>query len=177
MTFKRATLATLILVAPAVLSGCEGPRGAAGGATGEATGGAPDTETRLNELEARVTPGLHTMMTDLGMRHASLWFAGEGDNWPLASYMIHELEEVTGDIETLHPEYDGVQVQVMLREMTTPAIEEIEAAIEAGDRAAFAAAYDRLTTACNQCHSAADRAAIVIQRPTAPPQSNLRYRP
>jgi hypothetical protein len=159
MTAKRAILPTLILVTAGLLPACD----------------APDASARLDELEARFTPGLHAMMQDLGTRHASLWFAGDAENWALASYMIHELEEVTGDIETLHPEYDGVQVEAMLREMTTPAIEEIEAAIEAGDRAAFAAAFDRLTTACNQCHTAADRTAIVIQRPIAPPQSNLRY--
>jgi cytochrome c553 len=61
--------------------------------------------------------------------------------------------------------------------MTLPAVEELEAAVAAGDRDAFTAAYDRLTTACNDCHVAAGRGAIVIQRPTAPPLTNLRYAP
>jgi cytochrome c556 len=46
--------------------------------------------------------------------------------------------------------------------MTLPAVEELEAAVAAGDRDAFTAAYDRLTTACNDCHVAAGRGAIVI---------------
>lgn len=135
------------------------------------------SEARLQEIEERFTPGLHTLMTDLGMRHASVWFAGDGGNWELASYMVHELEEMIGTIETLHPEYDDVPVASMLRRMTVPAVEEIEAAVEAGDGEEFRAAFDRLTTACNQCHQAADRSAIVIQRPTAVPVPSLRYEP
>lgn len=127
--------------------------------------------------EARFTPGLHSLMVDLGMRHASLWFAGDAGNWPLADYMAHELEELLGDIEETHPVYHDIQVAVLLGEMTTPAVDAVEAAVVARDHDAFVRAFDDLTTACNHCHQAADRGAIVIQRPTAPPLSNIRYRP
>jgi hypothetical protein len=114
-------------------------------------------------------------MVDLGIRHASLWFAGEAENWPLADYMIHELEELVEAIEELHPVYREVQVAALIREMTHPAVEALEEAVEGEDRAAFAGAYDRLTAACNACHVASDRGVLVIQRPTAPPLTNLRY--
>jgi hypothetical protein len=139
--------------------------------------GAGADDARIQELEARFTPGLHSMMTDLATRHASLWFAGVAGNWALADYMVHELEEVTEHIEEVHPVYGDIQVAALLREMTLPAVEELEAAVAAGDRDAFMAAYDRLTTACNDCHVAATRSAIVIQRPMAPPLTNLRYAP
>jgi hypothetical protein len=122
-------------------------------------------------------PGLHAMMHELGIRHASLWFAGEAANWELADYMVHELEEVVERIEEVHPTYNDVPVATMIREMTHPRIEEIEAALDAEDPAAFTTAFDALTQACNQCHAAAGRAAIVIQRPTSPPLTNLRYEP
>jgi hypothetical protein len=121
-------------------------------------------------------PGLHSMMHELGTRHASVWFAGEAANWDLADYMIHELEEVVERIEDVHPVYDDVPIADMIGEMTRPRIEEIEAALDAEDQTAFMAAFDGLTQACNQCHVAARRAAIVIQRPSAPPLTNLRYR-
>jgi hypothetical protein len=122
-------------------------------------------------------PGLHAMMHELGIRHASLWFSGDAANWELADYMVHELEEVVERIEEVHPTYNDVPVATMIREMTHPRIEEIEAALDAEDRTAFTTAFDALTQACNQCHAAAGRAAIVIQRPTAPPLTNLRYEP
>jgi hypothetical protein len=49
--------------------------------------------------------------------------------------------------------------------------------VDAADRSGFRVAYDELTTACNACHIASDRAAIVMQRPTSPPLTNLRYIP
>ncbi len=129
------------------------------------------------ELEDRFTPGLHTLMVDLSTRHAALWFAGEARNWPLADYMVHELEELIEEIEELHPMYREVRVAELLREMTTPAIELLEAAVEEESRDDFRFAYDQLTTACNACHIATDRAAIVMQRPTVPPLTNLRFDP
>jgi hypothetical protein len=132
-------------------------------------------DRRLAELEARFTPGLHAMMVELGMRHASLWFAGDAENWALADYMAHELEEVAEHIREVHPEYDDVPVAGLMAQLTLPHVGEIRAAIEAQDPGAFGRAYDRLTASCNACHAASDRSAIVIQRPTAPPLTNLRY--
>ena len=54
----------------------------------------------------------------------------------------------------------------MIDATALPAIEEVEAAIKARDTAKFTASYDKLTAACNTCHEAANRAFIVIQRPT-----------
>jgi hypothetical protein len=135
----------------------------------------------IAEAEARLgdafRPGLHTLMVELQHRHATLWFSGEAENWPLADYFLHELEELIEDIEELHPVYHGVPVAELLTEMTLPAVERMEEAVDASDRDAFVLAYDQLTVACNACHVASDRAAIVMQRPTAPPLTNLRYIP
>jgi hypothetical protein len=162
MSIRNVCVAVLALPI-ALLSGCQ------------AEGGAADE--RLDAMEQRFTPGLHSLMVNLGMRHASLWFAGEAENWPLADYMLHEMEELLEEIEELHPVYREVQVAALLREMTHPEVQSIEQAVERQDRQAFVQAYGGLTTACNACHTASDRAAIVMQRPTAPPFANLRYHP
>lgn len=131
-------------------------------------------EVRLSDA---FTPGLHSLMIELQHRHATLWFAGEAQNWPLADYFLHELEELIEDIEDLHPEYHGVPVAALLAEMTRPAVDHLEEAVDRENREAFERAYDQLTVACNACHVASDRAVLVIQRPTAPPLANLRYIP
>jgi len=128
-------------------------------------------------MEDRFSLGLHSQMLEMQHRHAALWFAGEAGNWGLADYMIHELEELVEDMEEINPVYREVQIAELLREMTVPAIERMEDAMEAEDRAAFAQAHDQLTTACNVCHVASDRAAVIMQRPTTPPLTNLRYAP
>jgi len=163
-TARRGRPLAVTLLAAAALGAC-------------APGSGADADTRFEQLEQRFTPGLHALMADLGVRHASLWFAGEAGNWPLADYMVHEIEELIETIEELHPVYRDVQVAAMLREMTTPAVEDLEEAVEVGDRAAFAGAYDRFTAACNHCHTASDRGFLVVERPTSPPFTNLRFDP
>lgn len=138
-------------------------------------------DTRLEELstrlEERFTPGLHTLMGQLADRHALVWFAGEAQNWPLAAYMVHELEELVEDIAELHPVYHEVMVADLLQGMTRPATEALAAAVAAGDLETFERSYDDLTAACNGCHVAADRPYIVVRRPDRPPLANLRFEP
>jgi hypothetical protein len=132
---------------------------------------------RVVAAPAAAGPSLAAQMLELQHRHASLWFAAEAENWPLVDYMLHEIEELVEVIEEAHPTYRDVPIAEMLGEITLPAIEEMEDAAEAGDRATFVDWYHRFTDACNACHVAADRAVIVIQRPETPPLTNLRYRP
>ena len=56
-------------------------------------------------------------------------------------------------------------------------IEDVEKAIKAKDRTRFAAAYDKLTAACNTCHQSANRAFIVIQRPSSSAFPNQSFAP
>jgi len=133
-----------------------------------------DLEERLSE---RFTPGLHSLMMELQHRHATLWFAGEAENWPLTDYFLHEMEELMEDIGDLHPTYHDLRVADLLTDVSLPAVEAMEDAVEAEGLPRFMAAYDELTMACNGCHAPADKAAIVIQRPTVPPLTNLRFVP
>lgn len=161
----RGGLTTLVLLAAA---GCV----PAADGVGEGA-----LEAAVAELEERFTPGLHTLMTQIQHRHANLWFAGEAANWPLADYMLHELEELVAEVEELHPVYEGVQVALLLGEVTHPAVEAMEGAVAGQDREGFVRAFDALTAACNSCHLSSDRGSIVIQRPTTPPLTNLRFSP
>ncbi|MEX2466330.1 MAG: hypothetical protein WD995_05435, partial [Gemmatimonadota bacterium] len=130
-------------------------------------------EARLAELEARFTPGLHTLMGEVGERHATLWFAGNAENWPLADYQLHELEELIEDIEALHPVYDEIPVAQLLGETLAPALGALAAAVDTGEHDGFVVAFDQLTQGCNSCHIASDREAIRLVRPTSPPVTNL----
>jgi hypothetical protein len=161
MTLADARRLAVLLLATGVAAGCQ----------------QDDTATmrRVDEMEQRYRPGLHSLMQQVQVRHAQLWFAGEAGNTELAEYQVHELEELIEDIAELHPEYDGRPVAQLLGQMLTPALEDVELAVRGGQD--FAAAFDRLTQQCNDCHVATDRRAIVIQRPRTPPLDNLRYAP
>jgi hypothetical protein len=159
----RAVLRSLPFLAILSLAACQGQQA--------------DDAALEDRLTERFTPGLHSLMMELQHRHATLWFAGEAENWPLTDYFLHEMEELLGDIEELHSTYDEVPIADLLGDVTVPAVEAMEGAVDAGELAAFVAAYDDLTMACNGCHAPADKAAIVIQRPTVPPLTNLRFVP
>ena len=58
-----------------------------------------------------------------------------------------------------------------------PTLPDLKAAIDARDSKKFAAAFDKLTGACNACHQATKHEFIVIQRPTSSPYSNQSFTP
>jgi hypothetical protein len=114
-------------------------------------------------------------MHEVAVRHNKLWFAGISENWKLANYEAHELEELVELIEKFHPEYDGIPVAKLLRSMLLTPLERLEESIERKSRQEFEKSYDELTASCNHCHVASDREFIVIQRPSAPVLTNIRF--
>ena len=111
------------------------------------------------------TPGLVELMMVTQTHHSKLWLAGTARNWRLADYQIDEIKEQLETVSRKVPDYKGVPVGSMIHNLMSPPIAEIERAIKARDQRKFVAAFDKLTAACNGCHTGADRGFIVIQRP------------
>jgi hypothetical protein len=65
----------------------------------------------------------------------------------------------------------------MIEAIITGTVTDLEGAIATQDFGKFSAAFDHLTTACNSCHQAANRAFIAIRRPTQSNFSNLDFSP
>jgi hypothetical protein len=124
-------------------------------------------------------PGLGEIMAATQMRHLKLWYAGEAQNWPLASYEIDELAEGFADAARYHPHHKDAPrpLPELIPEFTAGPIAALPTAIAAHSPAAFAAAYDALTAGCNGCHAAAGFAFNVVTRPTANPYSNQQFAP
>jgi hypothetical protein len=116
-------------------------------------------------------------MTATQLRHAKLWFAGKANNWDLAAYEIDEIMEGLEDAEKQFPTLDGIPVADMIKANIDPAVEELRKAVGARSSAKFAAAFDKLTGACNTCHTGANKPFIRIQRPTSSPLSNQNFAP
>jgi hypothetical protein len=122
-------------------------------------------------------PGLVAFMLQVQSHHTKLWLAGNARNWELADYQVDELKELLEDIAKAVPKYKDVPVGQMIETTTMAPIGEIEAAVKARDSAKFAAAFDKLTAACNACHEAANRGFIVIQRPATSAFPNQSFAP
>src|SRR5260370_33949928 len=51
------------------------------------------------QLKETYKPGLGEFMSGIQTHHAKLWFAGQNQNWPLADFEIHEIQEGLEDIQ------------------------------------------------------------------------------
>ena len=121
--------------------------------------------------------GLGEIMSLQQMRHLKLWFAGQAKNWALADYELDELKEGFDDVIKFFPVKDDMKIGDMAGSTVVPVLPQVKSAIDAKDAGKFAAAFDKLTAACNACHQAANHAFIVIQRPTTSPYTNQSFAP
>jgi hypothetical protein len=121
--------------------------------------------------------GLGEIMSLQQMRHLKLWLAGAAKNWPLADYELDELKEGFDDVVKFFPLKDDIPIGQLAGSTAVPVLPDLKRAIDARDGTKFAAAFDKLTAACNACHRAAKHEFIVIQRPTSSPYSNQSFEP
>jgi hypothetical protein len=121
--------------------------------------------------------GLGEIMSLQQMRHLKLWFAGAAKNWPLADYELDELKEGFDDVIKFFPVHEDMPIGQMAASTAVPVLADVKSAIEARDGAIFAAAFDKLTAACNTCHESSNHGFIVIVRPTSSPYSNQSFAP
>jgi hypothetical protein len=135
-----------------------------------ASAGAQDSQHSMPGMAEALQPGLGEIMSVQQMRHIKLWFAGRAGNWPLADYEIGELKEGFEDVSKL---IGGDTVDKMVGDP----IKGLEKIIEDKNRAAFPAAFDKLSAGCNACHKMLERGFIVIQRPASLPYSDQAFEP
>ena len=129
--------------------------------------------------EPSFTPGLGEIMTLTQMRHVKLWFAGQGANWPLASYELDELNEGLEDAAKFHPTHKDAPrpIPELITKIMTYPIHQLEEAVAAKDPERFTKAFDELTDACNRCHQATNFGFNVVTRPGANPYTNQLFQP
>lgn len=135
----------------------------------------------IAELKASAYhPELGEQMLGIQIRHARLWFAGEGQNWNLAAFELQELKEAFDAVVEQNPDHAIFQPQRLadiLPAMIKGPVTSLRDAIDHNNKAEFEKAFDSLSAACSGCHHVAGNDFLVIQRPTAPILDNLRIAP
>jgi hypothetical protein len=112
-------------------------------------------------LKDIVPPNSHPMV-EVGMFAANLWFAGEKQNWPLATYYLNEMRNRIRWEVHLNPGPKGadgnpVDMQSIFDGIDNGTLPRVKKAIEMKDSAQFAAEYKHLLEDCYSCHKAAAR--------------------
>lgn len=120
------------------------------------------------KIENSYKPGFGTFMGNIQVHHAKLWFAGINENWSLAEYEVHEMEE---SFEYLQ-KYVTEREEIKSLPIIFPVIDSIKSAINKSDLVLFKKQYSTLTLTCNECHQAVKYNFNDVKIPDNPPFSN-----
>ncbi|WP_462253207.1 hypothetical protein [Ekhidna sp.] len=125
-----------------------------------AFGCAPNTEKK----EVEEYPVLETMGYYQRFSH-KLWLAGKNENWELADFYTHELEEVTEQLIEGNVIHDDYNLSNLSEAMLMPKIEKVEEAIRKKDEVLFLDNYELMIASCNLCHNTTKHNFIKITIP------------
>lgn len=131
-------------------------------------------EARLKALEAGA-PGVGTIMSGVQLHFAKLYFAGKAQNWPLAEFELHEVEENLDRAVALRPEEYGTNLVGLNDAFKQTQLAALRTATQNKDWNAFQSAYTEAIWTCNGCHEETNRPFIVMTVPTIPPVPNQQW--
>jgi hypothetical protein len=115
------------------------------------------------------------LMPEVGHRFERAGRAVLAGRWELASYDLHELDEVLDDDlpHAQQPEDIHVDLLPMARDLAARGVAAMQRAAQARDRAAFEAAFAQSAALCANCHHAANRAFIEVPTTLGAPVPTL----
>jgi hypothetical protein len=125
------------------------------------------------ELSATYKPGFGEFMSGVQQHHAKLWFAGQNQNWPLADFEIHEIQEALDDIQKFCTDREETKSIGMIN---LP-IDSLMSAIQQKNLIHFNSSYVFLTNTCNNCHKETKHEFNVVTIPSSPPVTNQDFKP
>ncbi|WP_370088843.1 hypothetical protein [Ekhidna sp.] len=94
-----------------------------------------------------------------------LYLAGTNQNWELADFYTHELEEVTENLIASDVIHDNFNLSNLSEAMLLPKIEKVEEAIRQKNEVLFLENYELMISSCNLCHNATKHKFIKITIP------------
>ena len=105
------------------------------------------------------------MVGTIQPRHIRLWIAGHSGNWAFSAYELGNLKGAFNRVGRAQPLVDGNSFADMNAAVTQQPFDQLAQAIKLKDIGRFEQSYADLTAACNSCHQALNRAAVVIKVP------------
>jgi len=139
-----------------------------------------ETSMDLQKIDDRLPDQSHAMQ-DAGYHFENLWFAGDRQNWPLASYYIRKTRsylELAVRIKPVRKTQAGdVNLRGILDAVDHSLLAQVDQAITNKDVGGFKTAYRQTIEGCNSCHAACERSYIRLQVPTMPSSSIINFDP
>jgi predicted MPP superfamily phosphohydrolase len=125
-----------------------------------------------NKLAETYKPGFGELMSAVQVHHEKLWFAGINDNWKLADFEIHEINESLEDIK----KFQSDRPESKDLDMINSGLDLIKTSIKEQNTLMFKNAYSILTNTCNECHKVTDFEFNIVKIPEAQSFSNQEFR-
>lgn len=126
---------------------------------------------------AHAEPHLGETMTRVQGLFADLYFAGQGQNWELAGYLLHELEETFAEVPVILREENGVPLKPLVDVVLGTTIPALEEAAAAKDYTRFLNRYMDAVSTCNACHAQTGHGYLAVKVPDAPHTRVLEWKP
>lgn len=130
-------------------------------------------QDQIRKIEEGYKPGFGELMGTIQTHHAKLWYAGTNENWKLAEFEIHEIEETFEKISELHG--DRYKAGQLIPALVLPFLESTRDAAQNNDLPAFKERYGQLTAGCNSCHVDTGFEFIIIRTPSEPGFPNQQF--
>ncbi len=136
-----------------------------------------EMQAKMDSLQKQINetykPGFGEFMTGIQSHHAKLWFAGQNQNWSLADFEMHEIQENLEDIQR----FCSARPEVKAMGMINPAMDSVNKAIQQKNLHLFKSSFILLTNTCNKCHKATEHGFNVVTAPTGLPVVNQDFKP
>lgn len=182
MTFGRRLGAAVLLALGTGLAawGVHAP------ATAQDPAKAPaDDLTALKAEVARLkgmVPDQSHAMSDVAYHFTNLWFAGQSENWPLATFYSDELRSHLRWAVRIIPkrkDAEGREIDLggILGGLETSTLKDLAETIKARDREKFTAAYKLQMEGCMACHRATNKPYLRLHIPERPDAGIVEFRP
>ncbi len=116
-------------------------------------------------------PKFAVPMREVGDRFQNMYFAAEGGNWGLASYMAKYMDKAMNPAKVTKPkEYPD------WRSFVDTDFAPVTKAIAAEDIGAFKKEYTAVISSCNECHSGMGYGFIKVVKLASPPDQGIEYK-
>jgi len=116
-------------------------------------------------------PKFAVPMREVGDRFQNMYFAAEGGNWALASYMSKYMDKAMNPAKVTKPnEYPD------WRAFVEGDFAAVNKAIAAEDLTAFKKEYNNVISSCNECHAGMGYGFIKVVKLDAAPDHGIEYK-
>lgn len=104
-----------------------------------------------------------------------LYFAGVNENWELAKFYHHEIEETAEKIIKANIDEEGLNYSLLVKSMLVPTLVEVERVVEKNNLEIFNNAYETMVKSCNNCHTSTNHGYIKIITPEKQTYETVKY--